>query len=309
MVELPERSPTRRSPTSAPASTRQARRAARRRLGRWCSWPRVEPGRPRLVAALVAPLVEAMSDHRTTSGSPAAPPTSPGSATASTSILRPMLEALEEEVVLLKLFGEATSRARSRCASATRTRPTELAATSVVATGYGPGEEASAAAGHRGPDPHGLPGTMATVRAVARYVRAGSSTAETEPDDRRNARRNEHDEPGTTTRSSACPGTPPATTSRGPIASCPAVLHPDVNPDPETQEQFKDVTRAYEVLSDPEKRQIVDLGGDPLRPARRRGGAARARAFVVQRHHGRVLRRPPAARPRSAAAGAAARTP
>jgi len=39
--------------------------------------------------------------------------------------------------------------------------------------------------------------------------------------------------------------------------------HPDVNPDPATQEKFKQITAAYEVLSDPEKRQTYDLGGDP----------------------------------------------
>src|SRR5260370_27830620 len=49
-------------------------------------------------------------------------------------------------------------------------------------------------------------------------------------------------------------------------------LHPDVNPDPVTQERFKEITQAYEVLSDPEKRHMYDLRGDPFAPA---AGAAR----------------------------------
>ena len=42
--------------------------------------------------------------------------------------------------------------------------------------------------------------------------------------------------------------------------------HPDINPEPSAQERFKEINAAYEVLSDDQKRQIVDLGGDPLAP-------------------------------------------
>jgi len=44
-------------------------------------------------------------------------------------------------------------------------------------------------------------------------------------------------------------------------------LHPDVNPDETAQARFKEISVAYEVLSDPEKRRIVDLGGDPMESA------------------------------------------
>ena len=56
--------------------------------------------------------------------------------------------------------------------------------------------------------------------------------------------------------------------------------HPDVNPDPTAQEKFKEISAAYEVLSDDKKRQIVDLGGDPLSPGGGAAGPGAAGPFV-----------------------------
>jgi heat-inducible transcriptional repressor len=84
--------------------------------------------------------------------------------------IRPMLEALEEHVVLLKLLGEATSSSTVTVRIGAEGPYQELSSTSVVATGYGPGDEALASLGIVGPTRMDYPGSMAAVRAVARYV-------------------------------------------------------------------------------------------------------------------------------------------
>ena len=57
-------------------------------------------------------------------------------------------------------------------------------------------------------------------------------------------------------------------------------LHPDVNPDAETQERFKEVTLAYDVLSDPKKREMYDLGGDPMSGADAGAGFGQGFSFT-----------------------------
>ena len=85
------------------------------------------------------------------------------------SSVKPMLEALEEHVVLLKLLGEATS-SNVTVRIGHEGPYDELATTSVVAAGYGPGDEALASMGVVGPTRMDYPGSMAAVRAVARYL-------------------------------------------------------------------------------------------------------------------------------------------
>ncbi|MEU8004104.1 heat-inducible transcriptional repressor HrcA [Catellatospora sp. NPDC049111] len=86
-----------------------------------------------------------------------------------TGALRPILEALEEEVILLKLFDEVKSGA-ARVRIGDENEVVDLRATSVVSTGYGPGATVVGGMGIVGPTRMDYPGTIATVRAVARYV-------------------------------------------------------------------------------------------------------------------------------------------
>ena len=86
------------------------------------------------------------------------------------SAVRPLLEALEEHVVLLKLLGEASTGGAVTVRIGAEGPYEQFSATSVVATGYGPGDEPLATLGVVGPTRMDYPGTIAAVRAVARYV-------------------------------------------------------------------------------------------------------------------------------------------
>jgi heat-inducible transcriptional repressor len=121
-------------------------------------------------AAVAESLAEAMSDHRSDERVAVGGAANLARFGASfDSDVRPLLEALEEHVVLLKLLGEASGDTVT--VRIGHEGPyQELSTTSVVATGYGPGEEALASLGIVGPTRMDYPGTMAAVRAVARYV-------------------------------------------------------------------------------------------------------------------------------------------
>jgi heat-inducible transcriptional repressor len=122
-------------------------------------------------ASVVDVLVDAMVDHRSDERIAVG-----GTANLARygdhfdSAVRPLLEAIEEHVVLLKLLGEATQGGMVTVRIGAEGPYEELSSTSVVATGYGPRDEAVATLGIVGPTRMDYPGTMAAVRAVARYV-------------------------------------------------------------------------------------------------------------------------------------------
>ena len=124
-----------------------------------------------VTGAVVEALVEAMVDHRSDERIAVG-----GAANLARygdsfdSAVRPLLEALEEHVVLLKLLGEASTGDTVTVTIGAEGPYEPLAATSVITTGYGPRDEAVATLGIVGPTRMDYPGTMAAVRAVARYV-------------------------------------------------------------------------------------------------------------------------------------------
>jgi heat-inducible transcriptional repressor len=84
--------------------------------------------------------------------------------------VRPVLEALEEQVVLLKLLGEVATVGGVNVRIGHENTYEPLRTTSVVASGYGVGSGFQANLGVVGPTRMDYPSTMAAVRAVARYI-------------------------------------------------------------------------------------------------------------------------------------------
>jgi heat-inducible transcriptional repressor len=121
-------------------------------------------------ATVAEALSEAMSDHRNDERVAVGGAANLARFGDSNTALLPLLEALEEQVVLIKLLGEATDPDAVTVRIGAEGPIHELATTSVVATGYGPGDLPVASLGIVGPTRMDYPGSMAAVRAVARYV-------------------------------------------------------------------------------------------------------------------------------------------
>lgn len=84
--------------------------------------------------------------------------------------LRPVLEALEEQVVVLKLLASARESGGVTVRIGEENEATEMQATSVVSAGYGMEGTMLGGMGVVGPTRMDYPGTMVAVRAVANYL-------------------------------------------------------------------------------------------------------------------------------------------
>jgi heat-inducible transcriptional repressor len=81
-----------------------------------------------------------------------------------------VLEALEEQVVVLKLLAAAREKGTITVRIGEENEAHEMRTTSVVSVGYGSGTNLLGGMGVVGPTRMDYPGNIAAVRAVANYV-------------------------------------------------------------------------------------------------------------------------------------------
>ena len=84
--------------------------------------------------------------------------------------LRAVLEALEEQVVVLKLLAATQNSGTVTVQIGEETQVEQMRGTSVISTGYGAAGTVFGGVGVLGPTRMDYPGTIASVAAVARYI-------------------------------------------------------------------------------------------------------------------------------------------
>lgn len=128
------------------------------------------PGTQPLVASIVATLIEsvvAQTEERVVVGGTS---NLTRIGTDFLTSVGPVLEALEEHVVLLRLLGEAAEPDSIRVRIGHENPVEELHSASVVTVGYGSGTQSLAHMGVLGPTRMDYAGSMTAVQAVAKYV-------------------------------------------------------------------------------------------------------------------------------------------
>ena len=84
--------------------------------------------------------------------------------------MRPILEALEEQVVVLRLLAAQQEAGKVTVRIGHETAAEEMAGTAMVTTAYGPADAVYGGMGVLGPTRMDYPGTIASVAAVALYI-------------------------------------------------------------------------------------------------------------------------------------------